>query len=345
MKKIIVIAIASAIVGALLAVVYLKKGNAAEGGGATPPPEQPRVVIENGEPTMTLDEATQKKVGVVTTRLTAANTTEELEAFGNVVDVKELADFANQYAASRAQQQQALAKASFDERQLQRLRTLNADNKNVSDRAVQEVAATVAADNGQAAAANAAMQGTTAAVVQRFGPTIANALANRTALYENLVGMREVLVELAMPSGVAAPQAVRINVGLPPSAASGAAGASAAGGGGATSSVVAATLLSTAPRVDPKLQGRTFFYITSGARLSAGMNVAALIPTSRGVSRVVVPPDAVVSWEGRSWVYVRRAPTKFARIDATAVKAGDEVVTTSAQQLLSEEMRSQLHEA
>jgi hypothetical protein len=340
MKRIIIIAIASAIVGALIAVVFLKKGSAAESAAATPPAEQPRVVVENGEPTINLDEDTQKKIGIATTRLTTANTTEELEAFGNVVDVKELADFANQYAAARSQQQQALAKAAFDERELQRLRTLNADNKNVSDRAVQEAAAMVAADNGQAAAANAAMQGTTAAVAQRFGPTIANALANRTALYQNLVSMHEVLVELAMPNGVAAPQTVRINAGPPASTTSG----NAATGGGA-SSVVVATLLSTAPRVDPKLQGRTFFYLASGARLSAGMNVAALIPTSRGISRVVVPPDAVVSWEGRSWVYVRRAPAKFARIDVGAAKAGDEVVTTGAQQLLSEEMRSQLHEA
>jgi hypothetical protein len=338
MKRIIIIAIASAIVGALIAVVFLKKGSAAESAAATPPAEQPRVVVENGEPTINLDEETQKKIGIATTRLTTANTTEELEAFGNVVDVKELADFANQYAAARSQQQQALAKAAFDERELQRLRTLNADNKNVSDRAVQEAAAMVAADNGQAAAANAAMQGTTAAVVQRFGPTIANALANRTALYQNLVSMHEVLVELAMPNGIAAPQTVRINAGPPASTTSG----NAVGGGSAT---VIATLLSTAPRVDPKLQGRTFFYLASGARLIAGMNVAALIPTSRGISRVVVPPDAVVSWEGRSWVYVRRAPAKFARIDVSAVKAGDEVVTTGAQQLLSEEMRSQLHEA
>jgi len=317
MKRTIIIAVASAVIGALIAVAVLKKKeDAGEGAGAPPAPEQQRVVVENGEPTVTVDE---KKAGIVTTRLTAVNTTEELQAFGSVVDVKELADFANQYATSRAQQQQALAKAAFDERELQRLRALNADNKNVSDRAVQEAAATVAADNGQAAAANAAMQGTAAAVVQRFGPTIANALANRTTLYANLVGMREVLVELAMPGGIAAPQSVRIDA-------------------------TTATLLSAAPRVDPKLQGRTFFYIASGAKLSAGMNVAALIPTSRGISRVVVPPDAVVSWEGRSWVYVRRGPGKFARIDAGAAKAGDEIVTTGAQQLLSEEMRSQLHE-
>src|SRR5205814_2355466 len=138
-----------------------------------------------------------------------------------VVDVKELADFANQVAAARAQAEQASAKAAFDERELQRLRTLNADNRNVSDKAVQEAASNTAANNAQVAAANATMQGVRAAVVQ---------------------------------------------------------------------------------------------------------------------------PDAIVSWEGRSWIYVRRAADKFARIDASLAKPGDEVVTTGAQQLLGEEMRSQLHE-
>ena len=317
MKRIVLIAIASAAVGALIMFAFLHRGAADE---APPPKEEQRVAVENGEPTVTLDDETQKKIGIVTTPVTAAATTEELQAFGNVIDVKELADFANQYAAAHAQQQQAQSKASFDERELQRLRTLNADNRNVSDRAVQEAAANVAADNGQAAAAAAAMQGATTAVVQRFGTTIANALANHSPLYQNLIAMHDVLVELAMPAGVAAPNVVKIDD-------------------------VNATLLSIAPRVDPKLQGRTFFYLASSAKLSAGMNVVARIPTSRGVSRVIVPPDAVVSWQGRSWVYVRRAPTKFARIDASAIKAGDEVVTTGAQQLLSEEMRSQLHEA
>jgi len=74
------------------------------------------------------------------------------------------------------------------------------------------------------------------------------------------------------------------------------------------------------------------------------MNVTARIATAGGISRVVIPPDAVVSWEGRSWIYVRRAADKFARIDAGAAKSGDEVVITGAQQLISEEMRSQLHE-
>jgi len=315
MKRIVVIAIASALVGALITFALVHKTDAGEGSGAPQSNDEKRVTVENGEPTITLDDETQKKIGIATTRVTAATTTDELQAFGDVVDVKELADLVNQSAAARAQQQQAQSKAAFDERELQRLRMLNADNKNVSDRAVQDAAAAVAADNAASAAAAVAMQGAHAAIAQRFGA----AVADRESLIHDLIATRAVLIELAIPANVVPPSNVSIE--------------------GST-----ATLLSAAPRVDPKLQGRSFFYVASGARLSAGMNVVARIATARGVSRAVVPPEAIVSWEGRSWAYVRRAATKFARIDAGAVKAGDEVVTAGAQQLLSEEMRSQLHE-
>jgi len=314
MRRLIVIAVASALIGALIMFAILHKPETDE---EQPKTEQQRIAVENGEPTITLDDETQKKIGIATTVLTTLVMTHEVEAFGSVVDVKDLTDLVNQSAAANAQLQQARSKASFDERELQRLRTLNADNKNVSDRAVQDAAATVAADNAQASAASSAISAAHASIVQRFG----SAVADRPALIQDLIAMRKVIVEVAMPANVAPPPSAEF----------------AAGGGGAT-------LLSPAPRVDPKLQGRTFFYVASGANLSAGMNVSLRLPTAAAVGAVFVPPDAVVSWQGRTWIYVRRAPTKFARIDASAAKAGDAVVTTGAQQLLSEEMRSQLHE-
>ena len=309
MKRLILVAIAAAAIGALITFAILHKPEADEEGAA--PKATQRVTVENGEPTVTLDDETQKKISIATTRIATQTTSHDVEAFGTVVDVKDLTELMNQSGAANAQLQQAKAKASFDERELQRLRTLNADNKNVSDRAVQDAAATVSADNAQASAAATAINAAHASIVQRFG----SAIAERPSLIEDLVAMRKVLVEVAMPAGVAAPRALN-----------------------------GFTYLSPAPRVDPKLQGRSFFYVASGANLSAGMNVSLRIPVGAGVTSVVVPPDAVVSWEGRTWIYVRRAPTKFARIDAGAAKAGDEVVTSGAQQLLSEEMRSQLHE-
>jgi len=295
MKRIILIAIASAAIGALITFAILHKREPDE---EQPKSEQKRVAVENGEPTITLDDETQKKIGIATTRVTTLTMNHEVETFGSVVDVKDLTDLVNQSAAANAQLQQARSKASFDERELQRLRSLNADNKNVSDRAVQDAAATVAADNAQAAGATTAINTAHMSIVQRFG----SAVADRPSLIDDLIAMRKVLIEVAMPNGVAPPPALN-----------------------------GFTYLSPAPRVDPKLQGRTFFYVASGANLSAGMNVSLRVPTGTATGAIFVPPDAVVSWQGRTWIYVRRAPTKFARIDAGAAKPGDEVVTTGAQ--------------
>jgi hypothetical protein len=62
-----------------------------------------------------------------------------------------------------------------------------------------------------------------------------------------------------------------------------------------------------------------------------------------------VPRDAIVSFQGRSWVYVQRDATHFSRREVagpfvTNIAPGTRVVTTGAQELLSEEMRAQLHE-
>ena len=68
-----------------------------------------------------------------------------------------------------------------------------------------------------------------------------------------------------------------------------------------------------------------------------------------------VPADAVVWWQGRAWVYVQIDPQRFARREIPAdapvpggwflskgIDAGDRVVNRGAQQLLSEEFRSQI---
>ncbi|HSP34094.1 MAG TPA: hypothetical protein VLU46_07265, partial [Thermoanaerobaculia bacterium] len=114
-------------------------------------------------------------------------------------------------------------------------------------------------------------------------------------------------------------------------------------------STVNGRLLSIAPRVDPKLQGASYFYLAAGGRLAPGMNVVARFTGPAVLTGVTIPADAIVSWQGRTWVYVRRDPTHFSRREvagqfATNIPAGTQVVTTGAQQLLSQEMRSQLGE-
>jgi hypothetical protein len=307
--RIVVLLLAGALIGGLITVALTRQKKAEEPAALEAPP---RVSVVEGEPTVTLDEKTQREMGIATARVGASAQKEELELFGTVLDVQELASMENQSAAARAQLEQANAKGAFDRAELQRLRTLNADNRNVSDRAVQEATANVAADEGAAAAATAAMRAANATVVQRFGPAV-------VPLIPDLVAMRKVLVQITMPAGAQPPQLLRV-----------------AG--------VEARLLSVAPRVDPKLQGTPYLYLAPAGTLAAGMNITARYPGSHSATVAAVPPEAIVSWEGRSWVYVRRSATQFSRREASAAQTGAEVVTSGAQQLLSEEMRAQLHE-
>lgn len=306
MKRVLLI-VAGAIAGALIT-FSLTHGKKADEPAPAEAPQ--RVSVVEGEPTVTIDDKTQHEIGIQTMRATAGSQTEEKELFGTVLDVQDLASLQGQIDAARVQEQQANAKAAFDRAELQRLRTLNADNRNVSDRAVQEAAANVAADEGAIAAAGAAMRAANASIVQRFGPAV-------MPLIPDLIAMREVLVQVAM-SGPPE-KTLRINGNE-------------------------ARLLSPAPRVDPRLQKTPYLYVAPAGLLAAGMNVTAHYDAPQFAGGVSIPPEAVVSWNGRSWVYVRRSPTQFSRREVSALQAGAEIVTSGAQQLLSEEMRSQLHE-
>jgi len=149
-------------------------------------------------------------------------------------------------------------------------------------------------------------------MVQRFGPAVG-------PLMGDLMAMRKVLVQVTMPAGTRPPQTLRV-------------------------SGIDARLLSQGPRVDPKLQGVPYFYLAPAGTLAAGMNVTAHYAGPSSAVRASVPPEAIVSWQGKSWVYARRAPTQFSRREAALVQDGTEVVVSGAAQLLSEEMRAQLHE-
>ncbi len=336
MLRLILIAVAAAVAGALItyAIVHPKRGGGDANEEAAAPAPQ-RVAVVNGEAIVTLDVPAQQKIGLAMTAVQPARQTQQLQLFGAVIDVQELVTLENQAAQGRAQAEQAQAKAAADRTELGRLRVLNADNKNVSDLAVQQAAATVAADDAAVTSANAALHAALSTVTQRFGSRIAAAVESQSPLYQDLISLRQKLIEMSLPPGTAPPQSVVVTA--------------------ADGSSVDATLLAPAPRVDPRLQGTTFFYVAPGGKLPAGMNVVARYSGSQATPGVLVPNAAVVSYQGQSWVYVRRDATHFARIEisiatslpggffVTNIPAGTELVTTGAQQLLSEEMRAQLH--
>jgi multidrug efflux pump subunit AcrA (membrane-fusion protein) len=113
-----------------------------------------------------------------------------------------------------------------------------------------------------------------------------------------------------------------------------------------------ANLVSPFPRVDPRIQGRSFLYLAPAVQgLTPGMNLLARLSVGAQMRGLIVPTSAVVWSEGKAWVYQQTASERFTRrvvptevpveqgfFVAQRFSPGDKVVIQGAQALLSEEM-------
>ena len=281
-----------------------------------------------------MPQETAKQNGITVVELQEASRAASV-AIGNatVVDVTDLVNSASQYAAALAQRDQAAAHLQASRATLDRLRALNADNRNVSDRAVQEAAAAAAADEANVRAADVSALAAEAAARQKWGAALARGIIGGAPWARQLASRESVLVEVAFLNGGPVPEQIQIN--------------------GAMGRPVAARHLAVSPRVDARLQKPVHDYIAPAAELPVGLitTIQSPIPSRGGV---LVPKDAIV-WNGpRALVFVEDKPGHYVQhpIDArtpldggfleTSLKPGTRVVTTGAQQLLSEQHKPEV---
>ena len=264
-------------------------------------------------------------------------------------------DLASKVAAAKGEEQAAIAAARNADAALERARTLNAEGKNVSDRALQEAQAAADAERARLAAAreqqllaSAALEGKSDAlaglplffdqggevveVAARPGEAVeAGALIVRVARFD------ELLAEIELPLGVAVDaQAVRVvPLAHPDQAFDG-------------------EFISRGAAADAAAPGaRLVARIHCGeVALRPGEAVTAFVHGQASpVEGAVVPRSAVVRFAGKAWAYVKIADDQFARrefaLDApredgwftnAAWTRGATIVVAGAQNLLSTEM-------
>jgi len=264
-------------------------------------------------------------------------------------------DLASKVAAAKGEQQAATAALRNAEAALERARALNAEGKNVSDRALQEAQAAADGERARLGAAReqellatSALEGRSDALAglplwfDRGGEVVevgahpgeaveAGALIVRVARYD------ELLAELELPLGVAVdPQAVR----LVPLAHDDRAFDAEFVARGADAGVAAPG-------------SRLVVRIRCGdVALRPGESATAFVRgKADAVEGTVVPRAAVVRFAGKAWAYVQIADDEFARRElaldarredgwftAAAWARGAKVVVSGAQNLLSTEM-------
>ncbi len=298
---------------------------------ATSPPA--KISFENGQAILTLDQQTQSRMGIEFATLTAAVTRPQVPVPAVVLSVQELATFRNGYIATQSQIEKSRVDTDVARKEYSRLKILFDNNQNISEKALQSAEGTLRSleVDGRTAEQQSNLQ--TSIAQQQWGNVVAKWAIDGSPELERVLGSREILLQVTLPfeQSYNAPETISVEV---PGRTRG-----------------EATLISPFPRVDPRIQGRSFLYAARGRQdFTPGVNLLAHFPVGNPMPGVTIPASAVVWSEGKAWSYLQTAPNQFSRRElATDVpvndgyfvsagfSAGSKVVRRGAQSLFSEE--------
>ena len=284
----------------------------------------------NGDVIVALTRAQQARIGLKTAALAAAVHAREVTGYGAILDPAPLAALDAQLIAARAALEASRAEYA-------RAKLLHSDNQNISLKEFQAAQARLRADQAQYDLLGQRMAGEWGAPIAALTP------AARAKLIAAAIRLTIAIARVSIPPSQ--------SIGQTP------ANAEVMILGGAHP--VAVQAIWNAPSADPTFQGQGFLLriVSEGSPLvRPGAAVSARIEAPVApASGVVVPSAAVVRSAGRAWAYVSIAPDKFERrplsaeepasggwFETSGFAAGDRVVVSGAQALLSEELKSQI---
>jgi hypothetical protein len=298
---------------------------------ATPPPAQ--ISFENGEVILTMDEAAQKRMGIEVTGLAGESNRPKADVPATVLSAQDLASFRNSYVASLSQIEKNRVDMEVSRKQYARAKSLFDSDQNISAKVLESADGNLRTLESEAHAAEQQLQLQGAMAEQQWGSVVAKWAMDGSPELDRILRMRDVLIQVTLPFDQNYPAPKTILVEVPGRA------------------HAEATLISAFPRVDPRIQGRSFLYSAPAQPdFTTGVNLVSHLSVGESTRGVVVPTTAVVWSEGKAWAYLQTGARQFSRrqiptdspVDAGyfvtgGLSGGNKVVTRGAQSLLSEE--------
>lgn len=295
-----------------------------------------RVVQKNGAAVIVLEPNAIAKGAIVTEPLAAVTHQRINSAYGIVLSTRELIELRRAYIEAGNQLQKAQSAATAGRKEFERVRTLHADEQNLSTQTLETAEAAWQTAAATMQIAQATLDALTQTARQQWGPILTRLAVDATPRFKRLTQQQEVLIQATLPAGVAVDSA-----------------AGTATLHTARGKSVTARILSAAPQTEPSLQGASFFLVAPAAGLVPGMTVMVDLPVAAPENGVLIPANAVIWWQGKAWAYVessagvyqRRAvpdhnPMSGGWFSAADFTAQERIVKVGAQLLFSEEFRS-----
>ena len=338
-SAVIVFLVIFAIAGGLFwGFVAGRAGKAAEAESEAPVQAPSRVKSENGHAVLLFDTSAQTANGILTTALNPAKQQIESQATGVVVQLQPLLDLKASFNTPATDLIRALANARASQAEYERLRQLNQDGKNASEKAVE--AARAAAESDAALVQNAQQTITVlkGSALLHWGPVVAGWLEGNSPQMDALLVQRRFLLQVTATTATrfSAPKHAIVQFASGPDG--------------------QADFVSLLPQLDPRLQVPSLLYeISAHPGLVPGMNLNVFLASGPLESGAIIPSGAVVWSQGSAWCYIEESPGKFVRsaVQTTnpvssgwfvteGIDPNARVVTSGAQTLFSEEFRSQI---
>jgi hypothetical protein len=299
------------------------------------------VLVQNGETVIRLSAQTQARQGIRVQTLPATAMRAELRGTAVLLPAADLAALRNSYVAAHAQWQRDQVNAKVARIQQKRVTSLYAQNQNMSLQAMQDAQAASRTAQAQLQADQQETELQLDSARQRWGPAVAGWVANDAPPLQALLRQRAFLAQVILPPGEIGRAPARLSLSLP------------------GNQLATARLIGALPQVSPQIQGISFLYLApSRPGLAAGMNLPVLVPVGPRRRGTVVPDSAIVWWQGKAWAYQETAENTFTRrevstqnpvpegyfVFGTQFSPSARLVTAGAQELFSEEFRSQIQQ-
>jgi len=297
---------------------------------------------QNGLQVVQLNLATQKNSGISVQPLQAYDYHGNIKVLGSVISIQTLVDYNSQYQLLKSQL--ALAESVLPNHQLQyqRYKQLNDDDKNVSDKALQEAQLLVINDQTHIKTTQAQLKALNDTIVAQWGQPLAMLVTQHPSPgpLHDLLMQKKVLVQVSFPLNFKAPEGnssiliTPIQDEITP---------------------IRADYVSQSIQTDISNIGKTYFYSAPADYLRVGMRVNVVPAQASSSLKGVLVPNQAIAWHGgMAWIYVKTKPDTFLRKPVASdieldngwfdnsLTPGTEVVIRGAQLLLSEEFKFQI---
>lgn len=279
--------------------------------------------------------------GIKTVILTAESFLPEMVVYGNAMSLQPLLDLRNRYLSALAETQNSHARLQLTQKSMARTRHLH-DSGVAAKRTLEEQQALFQSEQALSQNAQWTTQGIRNEAIMNWGEKLTGLFLQQDSLSVTpyLTGQQALLLITFPGTTLLNPAGQKLAVS--PS--------------GQRDQAQSAEWIAKAPQLDGLTQGESHFFTTRHPGIRLGARVAAWLPKQQeALSGVIIPGTALIWHLGQAFVYIKTGPEHFNRraiqtfdeaqngyFISQGLSAGEEIVITGAQMLLSEEFKAQI---